>query len=317
MLDDWAFTVFHEEMDLLSHILKEARWTNHLLVKKTMHGPWGYRFPCDRSGGFHVISGGSCVLRYEGKDVPIERGDVVFVMRGVEHELLSDARQKSVDISRFVQLAGKAKGPVVQLLSVRYEFPDGSAHPFFNELPSILHVRAAEIALHHPLHAALSLLSMETGEQAGAGVLLERLTDVLLFYAIRQWLEANPSRRPGYRSAMRDEKVIAVLNRIHAQPANPWTLEGLARTVAISRASLASRFRQVMGLTVMDYVARTRLEAGRRMLEEKGTTLEQAAQETGYSSAFAFSKAFKRVYGVSPRAAGAFANAKAGLRKPA
>lgn len=302
-------------MDLLSHILKEARWTNHLLVKKTMHGPWGYRFPCDRSGGFHVISGGSCVLRCEGKDAPVERGDVVFVMRGVEHELLSDARQKSVDISRFVQLADRGKGQAVQLLSVRYEFPDGSAHPFFNELPPILHVRASEIAPHHPLLATLSLLSLETGEQAGAGLLLERLTDVLLFYAIRQWLEANPARRPGYRSAMRDEKIIAVLNRIHSEPAKPWTLEGLSRTVAISRASLASRFRQVMGLTVMDYVVRTRLEAGRRLLEDKGRTLEDVAQQTGYSSAFAFSKAFKRVYGASPRAASA--NAKAGLRKPA
>jgi AraC-like DNA-binding protein len=288
-------------VDMLSHILKEARWTNHLLVRKTMHGAWGYKFPCNRSGGFHVVSGGSCILRHEGKDTAIERGDIVFVMRGVEHELLSDASQKSVDVARFVQLAGKAKGPAVQLLSVRYEFPDGEAHPFFYELPSILLVRGSEIALHHPLNTALSLLSLETGEEAGAGLLLERLTDVLLYYAIRQWLESNPARRPGYRSAMRDQKVLDVLNRIHAQPSRPWTLDGLARTVAISRASLASRFREVMGSTVMDYVTRTRLEAGRRLLEDRSRTLEEVAQETGYSSAFAFSKAFKRVFGASPR----------------
>lgn len=290
-----------EVVDLLSCILKEARWTNHLLVRKTMHGSWGYRFPCVRSGGFHVLSGGSCILRHEGRDTLIERGDIVFVMRGVEHELLSDASQKSTDVGRLVQLTGKPKGAVVQLLSVRYEFPDGEAHPFFRELPSILHVRASQIALHHPLNTALSLLSLETGEQAGAGILLERLTDVLLYYAIREWLEANPARRPGYRNAMRDQKVLDVLGRIHGQPEKNWTLESLARTVAISRASLATRFRLVMGTTVMDYVMRTRLEAGRRLLLDRSCTLEDVARQTGYSSAFAFSRAFKRVFGFSPR----------------
>ncbi|MBL8020108.1 MAG: AraC family transcriptional regulator [Leptospirales bacterium] len=288
-------------MDLLSQILQEARWNNHVLVKKTMHGNWGYRFPCKQSGGFHVLTQGNCVLRQDGRDVELTRGDIVFVTRGVDHDLLSDSKQKPVDVSRFLQRVDSGKGAAASLVSVRYEFPDLHVHPFFRELPALLLIRAADIAPHHPLHSALALLSGETEQHAGSGLILQRLTDVLFYYAIRHWLEVNPAKKPGYRSALQDEKMQTSLEMIHTRPEHPWTIESLARAVGISRASLATRFKAVLGVSVMDYVTRVRIDRGREMLA-LGRSLEEIAQAVGYSSAFAFSKAFKRIHGLSPRA---------------
>ncbi|MCE9598606.1 MAG: AraC family transcriptional regulator [Spirochaetia bacterium] len=289
-------------MDLLSQILQAARWNNHILVKKTLHGNWGFRFPCKQSGGFHVLTQGNCILRHEGKDVALSRGDIVFVMRGVDHDLLSDPKQKPVDVSRFLQRADTGKGQSTGLVSIRYEFPDADVHAFFRELPALLLIRASDIAPHHPLHSALALLSGETEQQIGASLILQRLTDVVFYYAIRHWLDVNPARSPGYRSAMQDEKMQACLEMIHARPAHPWTIDSLARGVGVSRASLATKFRTVLGVSVMDYVTRLRIDQGRGLLLEEGRSLEDIAQEVGYSSAFAFSKAFKRIYGISPRA---------------
>ncbi|HMU84441.1 MAG TPA: AraC family transcriptional regulator [Leptospiraceae bacterium] len=289
-------------MDLLSGILQQARWTNHMLLRKTIRGSWGFRFPCDRSGGFHVITLGSCYLVHDEEEVKLEKGDLVFVMRGVPHDLVSEPGQKVLDISKFSEASMRTRnGPVVQITSMRYEFPDGDAHSFFRELPPIVLVRGSEIPPHHPLQTALSLLSAEQGNENGSALILERLTDIMLFYALRHWLGSHPARQPGFRSAMLDEKISSVLDSVHRKPAHAWTLDGLARMVGMSRASLASRFRGAMGMTVMDYVARLRLDAGRVLLEDESMTLEDAAQAVGYSSAFAFSKAFKRVFGRSPR----------------
>ncbi len=290
-------------MDLLSDILKDAQWTNHLLVKKTLQGSWGFRFPCERSGGFHVIMRGSCYLSYEGRSVRLEKGDIVFVMRGVHHDLMSSPGEKVVDISRFQASRPAKTGPVCEILSVRYEFPSGEAHPFFRELPSIVRVSSSEISLHHPLHSVLALLSQESPGEDASSLILQRLTDILLYYALRQWLSENPPKAMGYRSAMKDHQIAAALDAVHRRPAHSWTLHGLSRTAGISRAAFASRFRAAMGVTPMDYITRLRLETTKDLLKDKSRTLEEIAREAGYSSAFAYSRAYKRVYGRSPRAA--------------
>lgn len=288
-------------VDLLSDILQNTRWKNHVLAHKTLRGPWGFRFPCDRSGGFHILARGTAVLRLDGKVTTLEKGDVVFVMRGVDHELASDAGQKAADITSFTERRDRKTGPLVQLVSMRYEFPESDVHPFFRELPGVIHIRSSELPPQHPVETTVALLSRETDERPGTGLILERLTDILLYYALRHWLDSHPARSPGFRSAMNDEKVQAALELVHQKPDHPWTVEGMARSVGVSRASLASRFRSVLGMTPMDYVTERRLERGKILLREERLTLEEIARETGYSSAFAFSKAYKRVHGKSPR----------------
>lgn len=301
-------------MDLLSRILESSRIENHVLVHHSLAGDWGYSFPCHRSGGFHVINRGQCYLRSESGVEALEKGDVVFVMRGVTHELLSHPDQKARPLDRLVENSattlkpGRGRRPAVDLVSVRYEFPDGEAHAFFKELPEMLVVRGRDVAAHHPLAQTLSLLSQESAERYGAAHILQRLTDILLYYALRHWLEMHPAKKPGYRNAMSDQKVAAALDFLHRRPAHAWTLERLAESVGMSRAALALRFRAGLGVTPMDYLTRLRLEAGRTLLLQRNCTLEEIASRVGYSTAFAFSKAFKRVYGHSPRSERASAN---------
>ncbi len=301
----------HRGMDLLSTILAGARLANHAFAHQTLGRERGYRYFCERSGGFHVIARGACFLRTAAETVRLEKGDIVFVMRGMSHDLVSAPDQKTIDARSAEPLKLEKKASVgarraaggVAMISVRYEFPDGENHSFFRELPALLIVRSGEVAPHHPLAQTLVLLSGELAQRAPSALVLERLTDLLLYYALRHWLESNPSRKPGYRSAMRDEKIGAALDFLHRNPHHPWTLDALARSVGMSRAALAARFRSAVGTTPIEYVTRLRLEEARRLLRDRERTLDDVAARVGYSSAFSFSKAFKRVYGVSPRGA--------------
>ncbi|PJZ76894.1 AraC family transcriptional regulator [Leptospira neocaledonica] len=292
-------------MDILSEILTNAGWKADLLARTSLYKPWGFRYPCERSGGFHIISQGSCYARIKGKLVHLEKGDTLFVAKGLDHELVYSPSDKVVEISKFLDMSEKQKKseklPLTTFVSVRYEVPETTQHPFFLELPDYILVKSSDVLIHHPLNTTQVLISQELDSGIGSDLILQRLTDILLYYVIRHWLETHPSSSPGWRNAFKDEKILRALEALHRKISYPWTLEKLSRAVGVSRASIANKFREVLGSTPMDYLAKLRIDRGKTLMAEENFTLEEIARTVGYSSAFAFSKAYKRIHGLSPR----------------
>lgn len=291
-------------MDILSEIINNSNWKGDLLSRNSFSKSWGLIFPCEKSAGFHIVTQGKCYIRYKNKSIELGKGDIAFIARGFTHELASDSKQKAMDIKKFRQLMQSqvdSQKIVTSILSVRYEINNVPMHPFFLELPDVLFIKSEEIPTHHPLQTILILISQELDRGIGSDVLLQKLSDILLYYVIRHWMETHPTEAPGWMSAFRDEKILSALEALHLNPSHDWTLDLLAGSVGVSRATLANRFRETLGSTPMDYLAKLRVEKGKNLLSEKNTTLEEVARSVGYSSAFAFSKAYKRITGLSPK----------------
>lgn len=295
-------------MDLLSEILSHAGWKNDLLWSAGLHKNWGYRFPCEESGGFHIVTRGRCFVRVSGRAAPLtlEKGDAIFVLRGVHHDLVSTPRGRAAHVDRLQPAGSQTRRdrnlPVVtELVSIRYEVPDRPRHPFFRELPEMILVRSSEIPIAHPIHTTIDMIAREIESSAPSDLVVQRLSDVLLYYVLRRWVQNNPRAESGWVAVFRDELVLRVLELVHRDLLYAWTLDTLAKSVGVSRASLAARFKQALGLPVMDYILRLRLERGRLLLDETDSNLEEISRAVGYSSAFAFSKAYKRIYGEAPQ----------------
>lgn len=103
-------------------------------------------------------------------------------------------------------------------------------------------------------------------------------------------------------AGLRDPQVGAALQVLHGRPAEPWTLDRLAREVAMSRSSFAERFTAYVGVPPMQYLARWRLQLAARMLTTGAVSVAQAAEAVGYGSEAAFNRAFKREVGQAPGA---------------
>lgn len=290
-------------MDVLSDIINDSGWKGDLLSRTNFYKSWGLKFPCEKSAGFHIVNQGKCFVKFKNKKLLLNKGDILFISKGINHELVSDLNQRALDIQEFRKLKQKqleTKIPITSFLSVRYEIGNKPLHPFFLELPEIILVKADEIPNHHPLQTTLVLISQEIDRGIGSDILLQKLSDILLYNVIRHWLEKNQNSKKGWLSALKDEKILAALEAIHLHSSHPWTLDSLARRIGISRASLATRFK-ILGCTPMDYLAKLRIEKGKQLLIEENTSLEDVARKVGYSTAFAFSKAYKRIKGVSPK----------------
>jgi len=68
----------------------------------------------------------------------------------------------------------------------------------------------------------------------------------------------------------------------------------------MSRSAFAARFTQLVGEPAMRYVARFKMRLALTLLNEDGARIGDLATRLGYQSEAAFSRAFKRLVGVSP-----------------
>jgi AraC-like DNA-binding protein len=87
---------------------------------------------------------------------------------------------------------------------------------------------------------------------------------------------------------------------LHDRVAHDWSLEELAKEVAMSRTVLAERFQHFVGQPPMRYLARWRMQLASSLLSEGKLSFAEIADRIGYGSETAFSRAFKREVGMAP-----------------
>ncbi|MFJ2898456.1 helix-turn-helix transcriptional regulator [Streptomyces sp. NPDC087218] len=94
--------------------------------------------------------------------------------------------------------------------------------------------------------------------------------------------------------------VATALTALYQDPAHAWTVAALARTCAVSRSTLAARFKSAVGQGPLEYLTRRRIELAAQRLRKDDATLAAIAHSVGYGSESALSVAFERVLGVPP-----------------
>ncbi len=103
---------------------------------------------------------------------------------------------------------------------------------------------------------------------------------------------------------------------IHRDPASAWTVASLAGAIGMSRSAFSARFTELVGEPAMHYAVRWKMQAALTRLRETDSSLAELGNSLGYDSEAAFSRAFKRIMGVSPGAARRTARADAAELPP-
>ena len=101
---------------------------------------------------------------------------------------------------------------------------------------------------------------------------------------------------------------------MHAGPARDWTVDDLAREVAVSRSVLAQRFTDLVGETPMRYLANWRMQLAKQMMREGASNIQEVATRVGCESEAAFNRAFKRAPRLLASASGMYYTSVDGRR---
>ena len=96
--------------------------------------------------------------------------------------------------------------------------------------------------------------------------------------------------------------VECVCSYIDGNLSSDLSTKTLCNIAHVSEGKMISAFRNVQGDTPQSYIRARRLEHGRRLLLDESREIGRIAKSAGYRNQGAFTDAFKRAYGTTPRA---------------
>jgi AraC-like DNA-binding protein len=295
-------------MDALAAVVALLR--PQAILSTIVHGGgrWGVRYSAFGQPSFGLILRGSCWFAVDGVPARVlETGDFVllpatpgFTMASdpeVEPKLLEPVPSEN-QLDEVVH-GDSTTEPSVSLLGGYFAFDPINASILVDLLPRMLHIRATDPAIDS-VERIVELVKREASEKrAGQTLVLTRLIEVLLVEALR----STPAdlNTTGLLAGLRDPQLAMALRGIHTNAANPWTVVTLARQAGMSRSSFAERFARVIGMTPLNYLLQWRIAVAKDMLAREQMSVGETALAVGYQSASAFSTAFSRETGQSPK----------------
>lgn len=88
---------------------------------------------------------------------------------------------------------------------------------------------------------------------------------------------------------------------LRQHPDHAWSVEELARRVALSSSQLGRVFHDQLGLSPAAYLRQVRADRMAELLSTRRLGIQEAARAVGWDNPVVASRVFKRRYGVSPR----------------
>ena len=296
-------------MDPLSDVLSLLKPRNYMSAGFDAAGDWSIQFPDQQESiKCGAVVSGQCWLSVEGVPEPVrlETGDGFLLPSGRPFRLASDLTLAPVE-ARTVFSAARSGGIVswngggdFLLVSSRFALDSDHAGILLRVLPPIVHIRRESDRA--ALRWSVERMMQELREgQPGGFLVIQHLAQMMLVQALRLHLAEGANGGVGWLFALADKQMGAAITAMHADPGHSWTLQALAARAGMSRSTFALKFKQTVGKAPMEYLARWRMLLAGERLANAGDPVSVIALSLGYESESAFSTAFKRVMGCSPR----------------
>ena len=317
-------------MDALSDVLKTIRLEGAVYLNAEFTAPWcvqaQYGLPAVRRrlpnaehvAFFHYFVQGGCKVPLPGSaaELPVSEGDLLLFPHGDRQVQLmaSELGLEPVNGNAVVDDEALARGEVIvmrhggggvatRVICGYVGCSRSVSRPLFEALPAVVRIPIGEspaaAMLRELLHAGVRESS---AARPGAESLLAKLSELMFVEAMRTYVATLPPGGHGWLAGVRDPQVGKALALLHGDPSRAWTVEDLGRAAALSRSALAERFTQLVGEPPIQYLMRWRLALAAQALRSGNEPIARVAEAAGYESVAAFSRAFKREFGVPPAA---------------
>ena len=310
-------------MDALSEALSTVRMSAAIFFNAEYTAPWGFEAPRAEEVApalapgvehiviFHLVTEGRAVARMEGMaDVPLEAGDILIVPHGDKYTVSNGSpdrlRNGAASVARFVAgdhstFSYGGGGEQTNFVCGYFGCERQALRLFLAGLARMIKINVRGDEAGEWLESSIRHLVLETASaNPGGMVLLSKMAEALFVDALRRYMRQLPPEQTGWLAGARDPVVGAALAVLHRDPCRPWTVAKLAAEVGTSRTVLTERFAHFLGEPPINYLSRWRLQLAARLLEGGHKTMLQVAMDVGYESEAAFSRAFKREFGLPP-----------------
>jgi AraC-like DNA-binding protein len=295
-------------MDPLSDVLSLLKLRSYICGGFDVGGDVCMQFPRHEGIKCYALVSGQCWLSVEGvsEAMLLKGGDCFLLPRGRPFRLGSDLSLPPVDALTI--LARARNGAFTSnngsghcfMVGGHFALAGSQASVLLGVLPPVVHIRkeSDKAALRWSLERMMQELR---DPQPGGFLVAQQLAYMMLVQALRLHMAEGLRGGVGWIFALADKQMSAAINSMHADPAHGWTIQKLAERAGMSRSSFALKFKQTVGASPMEYLTRWRMLLAGDRLPNSRDPVSVIAQSLGYGSESAFSTAFRKVMGCSPR----------------
>ena len=313
-------------MDPLTDVFQTLHVANVVHARLDATAPWGLKQEASSSGTakdsagsasshfkfahFGIVSRGNCWLSVEGipNAMPLAGGDCFLLAPGISYALRDSPRTRT---RSFCEIAPKNRSHAIQyggggspttIVFGLFQFDPVHVKPLARLLPPLILVKA-DHEQNRTFHTSLSLLASEMREPApGSELVVNRLADILFIQVLRAHIASHDEPcNKGWLHAVFDPQIGLTIKSMHEDVATSWTVETLAAACGMSRSAFAQKFKDLVGETPLEYLTNWRMQKATVLLRDGDKKMFAVAKSVGYDSDAAFSKAFKRVFGLAPK----------------
>ncbi len=295
-------------MDPLSDVLSLLKPRSYASGGFDVGGKLSIQFPEHDGIKCYALVSGEGWLAVQGvRDaVHLKAGDCFLLPRGRPFRLATDLNLPPIDYRTI--LSTKRDGSIASyngggncfIVGGHFVLGGKQAGILLEMLPPIVHIRAESDKA--TLRWSLDRLMQELREpQPGSFLIAQHLAYMMLVQALRLHMAEGARGGVGWLFALADKQMSAAISLMHDDPAHRWTLQELAKRAGMSRSTFALKFKQLVGSSPMEYLTRWRMLLAGDKLTNSSDPISLIASSLGYESESAFSTAFKRVMGCSPR----------------
>jgi AraC-like DNA-binding protein len=296
-------------MDPLSDVLSLLKPRIYIAGGFDVGGELSVRFgQHDGIKCYAVVSGQGWLLLEGAPDaVPLSEGACFLLPHGKPFRLATDPALPPVDALTVLKTATRQGGIALIngggrccIVGGHFTFTGNHAGVLLGMLPPIVHLQKESDKA--AMRWALERMRQELHDpQPGAALVAQHLAHMMLVQALRLHLVEGLRGGVGWLFALADKQMNEAITSMHDDPAHRWTLQELAGHAGMSRSTFALKFKETVGTSPMEYLTRWRMLVAADKLTNSSDSISAIALSLGYASESAFSTAFKRVMGCSPR----------------
>lgn len=228
----------------------------------------------------------------------LDERDAVFLLRDLPHALTPAPAARMSYAPRPMRPLKPALADGTGLACGFFDLSGPPSELLIAALPACLLLRANS-PVHRTVAPLFDLMLAEAERDAeAASPLIERLTELLFFYVVRE-VARRETLEPGLWALWRNPRFSGLIERLLREPGRDWTAEEMARVVNMSRATFFKRFLAACGQPPAQFLLALRMRIAAMRLRG-GDSVLRAAEHVGYRSQAAFTRAFTKVIGVQP-----------------
>lgn len=296
----------HNDKDSLTDwLLKSLELDTTLFHLGQYCGAWRASTAGLAAAGFHLVLRGACWLHLHDDEssIPLAEGDCVFFLRDVPHTLApTPVLGPELPPPGAVPMApiDRSVPDAVALACGFFGFRAGLTQALMQSFPSYVVIPATGSPLH-AIRPLFELVLVEAGrDNPRPSPLVARLVDLMFYYVVRE-LAGRPDVVAGIWAVLATPAFMPLLKALIDDPGREWTVDAMAGLTNMGRATFFKRFMQTAGIAPAQFLALLRMQLAAQMLAA-GTPIARAAEQVGYQSEAAFSRAFKKATGMLPGA---------------